>query len=204
MIVTLDGQKIDGPVVSDCTLETLLDQVRKAYLGERLIVSVAIDGERLDEVALQEQLERPVDEGCQCDLESGNPGELVRDALCGLAQEFQSAGERQADLPERLSSGDVSSAVRDIGQFVQLWQTCHRALGQCSGLLGVDLTEWEHNGRPVRVWLEDLVSKLTELREALEAQDVVLLSDLVRYELLPLCDTWSGVLKDLAGQVPQG
>ena len=202
MIVTLDGQRVDEAFGSQCTLQTLLDRVRNDRLGDRLIVSVAVNGERLDDNQLRSQLEVPFADGAQLDLESGDRLELVGDALRGLANEFGRANDEYGRLPDQFAGGAVNEAVQGIGEFVKLWQTCYRAITQCSALLGDDLTLYTHQDRSVREWLEELVEKLTELRQALDAHDLVLLADLLRYELLPQCETWHKLLEDVATQVP--
>lgn len=204
MIVTLDGQKLEQSFEQDCTLQTLLDDVRDRYLGERLIVSVAVNGQILDDAALQRDLPAPVTETDQLDLESGDRVELVRNALIGLAEQFSDAKRKYADLADRLSAGETGAAVRTVGDFVGQWQMCHRAIAQCNGLLGRDLTECVVDGQDIKSWLEELIAKLGLLREALEAQDTVALADLIRYELLPLCDTWATVLQGLAREVKSG
>jgi hypothetical protein len=58
----------------------------------------------------------------------------------------------------------------------------------------------EYEGRAVKACLRDLVDKLTDVRAALEAHDVVILADLVRYELPALAQTWHAILNHLAAQ----
>jgi hypothetical protein len=198
MIITLDGQRLDEALTPDATLQALIDQVRTAHTGDRLIISVAVDGQRLDDNDLSAQLGQSVAGHNQIDLESGDRHQLVHDALCGLAQEFEQAAAQLPNIADRLSTPDVAVAIRDIGAFVGLWQTCHRIIAQCSGLLGEDLTTCAHEARPVRQWLDDLVDKLTELRSALESHDTVLLADLVRYEFPALGATWQNLLASLA------
>jgi hypothetical protein len=53
----------------------------------------------------------------------------------------------------------------------------------------------------VKAGLANLVEKLSELRGALEARDIVLLADLVRYELPALAQAWSAMLSNLAEQI---
>lgn len=204
MIVTLDGQRLDVPFAPDRTLQALLDHVRATRLGQRVIVSVAVNGTRLDDEALRTGLDQFLGEDLQLDLESGDRRAVVRDALRGLALEFDAARQTHADLADLLAAGaagDVAGAIRRVGEFVALWQACYRVLAQCNGLLGDDLTLYTHAGRPIRDWLEDLLGRFTELRQALASRDLVLLADLVRYELLPLCATWRDLLNDAAGQL---
>ncbi len=203
MIVTLDAQRLDTSFDPNCTLEALIEQVRAAH-GRRLIVSVALDGRPLTEDDLQQALGEPLAAGTQVDLQTGDAQALVGDALRALARQFEEAGRQHVGLAERLTTGDSGGALREIGGHMTLWQTCHQALLQCSELLHDSLAGYRHEGRSVQEWSEDVIGKLVEIRGALEARDLVLLSDLIRYELPPLCDVWHGLLEGLAEQVQAG
>lgn len=201
MIVTVDGHRLEAPALTDSTLQALLDQIRTQQLGDRLIVSVTVDGRRYTDDELHDILSQPVAADAQLDLETADRQELVCEALRGLAREFADAGGRLGDIAERLNSDDVAGAVRDVGRFAGLWQTCHRALAQCGELLDEDLTQRAYDGRPLLSWLQELITKLRDLREALDARDMVFLADLVRYELPSLGRTWQALLDDLAEQI---
>lgn len=200
MIVTLDGQRLTDSFHAEQTLQDLLDRVRDAHLKDRLVVSVTVDGHVLGDAELNAGLERPVATAAQVDLESGAPATLATAALRGLAAEFAEADARLAEIADRLNSEDVPAAIRDVGAVISLWQTCYRALPQCGALLHCDLLNMEYEGRAVKACLRDLVDKLTDVRAALEAHDVVILADLVRYELPALAQTWHAILNHLAAQ----
>ncbi len=61
MIITVDGRRVEANRGGGDTLQEVLDDVRSAHLGERLIISVSVNGETLDEGDLQADLEQPVD-----------------------------------------------------------------------------------------------------------------------------------------------
>ncbi len=201
MIVTLDGQRLTDSFPADATLQALVDQIREVHLKDRLIISVALDGRVLKDAELNTTLDQPVATVNQVDLESGEPAALAATALHGLAAEFAAAGPRLAEVAERLNSADVAPAIRDVAAFISLWQTCYRALPQCGTLLGCDLLAIEYDGRPVRACLSELIAKLTDVRAALEARDIVMLADLARYELPALAQTWHSIVNHLATQV---
>ena len=201
MIVTLDGRRVDESFAHDSTLQTLIDQIKAGHLNDRLVVSVAVDGRRLGDADLDARLELTVANNAQVDLESADSATLVGDVLQGLARHFEQAGAQLPGIADRLNSGDLAAAMRDVAGFITLWQTCYRGLAQCSGLLNEDLTAREHDGRTVQAHLEELIEKLTALRGALESRDVVLLADLVRYELPPLSWAWRALLINLAEQL---
>ncbi len=200
MLVTLDGQRLSDSFATDSTLGQVVDQVRSLH-ENCLIVSVALNGQILGEEELEPRLAERVPTDAQVDLESGQPMPLVRDALRGLAEEFAEAAGRQESIANQLAAGNAPAAVAEVGGCIGLWQTCHRVLVQCSGLLGEDLTRFTHETRTVQACFEDVVSQLIELRAALEGRDMVRLSDLVRYEMPDLCKAWRGLLDDLAQQV---
>ncbi len=201
MIVTLDGQRLDANFPSEAPLGTLIEQVRTQHAAGRLVISIALNGQKLGDTTLQTALQQPVPDGAQVDLESGDPYQLVSDAMRGLSMQFNVDESRFQEIAGRLEGGDVAEAVREVGQLIQLWQTCQQALTQCSGILNDDLTAYVHEGRPVREALEGLIGQLTDLRQALESQDVVMLGDIVRYEMPGLFEKWQGLTADLAEQV---
>ncbi len=201
MIVTLDGQRLDDSFSPDCTLQHVIDQVRAAHVQDRLIVSVALNGTILSDADLNDGLEQSVPDDAQVDLESTERLPLVGGALRGLAEQFGESIGLHGDIADRLTSGDATAGIRDVGKLMALWQTCYRALGQCGGLMEEDLTQRQYQGRPVSDYLQELIGRLTELREALEAQDTVMLADLVRYELAPQFETWQALLTGLADQI---
>jgi hypothetical protein len=200
MIVTLDGQRVDANLTRGATLKDLIEQIRTAHLSDRLVVSVAVDGQVLEDAELTTELGEPVRPDTQVDLESADRAVLVSETFLGLAAEFERGGSELAQAADRLNGGE-SAAISDIGEFMRLWQTAYRALSQCSELLHRDLLACRHNGSTVRESLTDMVAKLTQVRDALEARDIVLQADLVRYELPVLAKTWQKLLMELAGQI---
>ncbi len=200
MIVTLDNQRVETQAQDGATLGDVVQQVRAEH-DDCLIVSVSVNGTPLSDADLEQTLAQPISPETQVDLETGDPRALTRDALRGLAIEFKNVGQKHPEIADRLGSNEASVGVQEVGQVIQLWQTSFRVFGQCSGLLGDDLTQWPYEGQPIQAWFEEVVGKLVEVREALEARDMVLLADLVRYEMPPLCDQWRTLLYDLADRV---
>jgi hypothetical protein len=200
MIVTLDGGRLELDAPPGITLGGLVDQVR-ARLGERLVVSVAVNGHPCGEQELESGLNRPLTPDDQVDLESGDRYAITADALRGLAGEIVQSGRRQAELAAQLGGPGGAEAIRQVGELVEVWQTCRTVVVQCSGLLGRDLATVTVAGRSVQEGLCELVEKLHGLRGALEARDLVLLADLLTYELPALCASWHDLLMLLAENI---
>ena len=117
MIVTLDDQRLRTTFAPDCTLQMLVEQVRAQH-DNRLIVSIAVNGQRLADDDLDASLPQPLALDSQIDLESGDTRQVVGDALRELAQQFEDAGQRHGEIAERLVAGDpLKAAVEMAGQM---------------------------------------------------------------------------------------
>jgi hypothetical protein len=204
MIVTLDGQRLETDFAPGSSLQTLIDHLRGMQSDDRLVVSVAVNGHRYGERDLEDGLTQPLGANDQVDVESGNRCEVAAEALRGIAAQLADAESLQAEIAGQLNSGQVAEAVRRFGEFLQVWQACRTALVQGSGLVGRDLTGESFDGRAVQEYLAELADKLRELRGAFEARDMVLLADLIHYEMPALCQTWHNVLLSLAEGIEAG
>lgn len=198
MIVLLDGRPLDFPNQGEMTLHTLIDAVRATHLPERLVVSVRLNGKALLDADLTQALEEAMQPEDFVELESADRTDLAIDALRGVAERIGSVRDELPDIAATFQAGRTGEAVRRIGTFVDAWQECRLTLSHGCRLLGRDLTAETYAGRSVREHLDDVVSKLRGLRDAFEAGDMVLVADLVQYELTPLCDTWGALLGELA------
>ena len=201
MILTLDGERLDEPVSADDTLQAVIDRLQQRRLGERLVVSVVCDGTPLIDEELSQRLTQPLGATAQVDLATADRYELVATALREMAGQLAAIGEQQGATAEQFQDGKIAEAMAGFTTFLDAWQMCQRALLECSSLLGEDLTARTCDGVPVREHLDNLADKLRELRDAFEARDSVLLSDLIQYELPQTCADWQTILGQLADSV---
>ncbi len=201
MILTLDGRRLEPELAPTDTLQTVLDRVRADTDVDRLITSVTIDGQRLNATTLNAALGQPLSAAQQVDLQSADRVALVREVLGEVAAQFGESGTRCEPIAAALSAGDMAAGLRSVGELVGTWQTCYRGIADCGNLLNRDLGAFEHDGQSVEAALTDLATKLNTLREALQARDMVLIADLVRYELAPLAEQWQALCTGLARQL---
>jgi hypothetical protein len=203
MIVNLDGRELDVTPAEGTTLQVLIDDVRDKHLSGRLVVSVAVNGQTLADADLDRLLAAPLEVDARIELESGDRRELGAAALREVAEQVAEAGPEQVRIAEQLNAGQVAEGVQQVGACLNVWNLCRQTVLQCCGLLGEDLTTHQYEGRELSAYLDELVEKLRELRDAFESRDMVLLADVLHYEMPPLCESWSALLSHLADHVAE-
>jgi hypothetical protein len=201
MIVTIDGQRVEHDFPAGLTLQDVIDQARAGGTPDRLVVGVCVDGQDCDEQRLAALLGTPVDATTQIDLQTGVPTQLAAEALRNIAEQVATVGGRQAEIAAGLRGGDVVGSVTRIGELVQAWQLVQQAIVQISTLIRRNLLEATYDGQTVRQHLDAVLVHLRELRDALDAQDMVLLADLLEYETPTVCTTWEQLLRHVGEQI---
>jgi hypothetical protein len=204
MIVILDGEQLVGDFSGNQHLQALVDEVRHRQLGQRIIVSVIIDGESVVEPQLTVRLASPIGDVQQIDFESADPAALSVSALREVAGELGTARDELAEIGKLLAAGKSDDAIEGFCDFLGTWRNTQQAIGQCGRLLERDLTQEKVEERSIEEHLGDLSASLREMRDAFESRDLVLLSDLVEYEMPGLCERWSEMLGDLAERIGPG
>ena len=203
MIVNLDGRELDVTPAEGTTLQVLIDDVRDKHLSGRLVVSVTVNGQTLADADLDRLLAAPLEVDARIELESGDRRELGAAALREVAERVAEAGQEQVRIAEQLNAGQVTEGVKEVGECLNVWNLCRQTVLQCCGLLGEDLTTHQYEGRELSAYLDELVEKLRELRDAFESRDMVLLADVLHYEMPPLCESWNALLIHLADHVAE-
>ena len=115
-------------------------------------------------------------------------------------QETESACE---GVVEQLSAGQTSEAVQTLGQCLKTWQQVHDAVGKSIQILQLDAERTTINGRPMLDVISQPKQPLLQIKQALLAQDYVLLADILQYELSDVTDHWFGLIARLREEADQ-
>lgn len=198
MIVTLDGRRLPLDLAGPATLRTILDSVKAAHLEARLVVEVSVNGRPLINDALLECLDQPAADGDQIDLGSAETASLVSAALDEMVEQMDLGGAAHRDVAAALQAGRTSEAVGQFGQLLSIWQNSRTTIVECSQLMEQDWSDREIGGQTLAAHLNELTSRLREVRDAFEARDYVLLGDLLQYEMPDVCATWASIFRRLA------
>ena len=115
--------------------------------------------------------------------------------------------EREA-IVDSLCKGRSDQALKDLPDYLQIWQALQQSISSLARLLKIDLDSLEvySGGDPddpgksllFADHIKTLSDKLIEMKQALESEDFVFLSDIINYEFDSLTETWQGLLEELA------
>jgi hypothetical protein len=195
MRVVVDGVNVS---VTGGLAEALGVAKAHAEARGRILVEALGDGEPLSSEEL-EHPDRATRAFGELTLRSAEPRLLVAETLANAVEALGQAKVDQQGLVEALQTANHDEAMRLLQGVLGTWQAVRDVLDHASALLGLDLSRLrlrdEDEGPTFARRADGLATALGGLREALEAQDVSRLADVVGYDLDAEADGW---MRDLA------
>ncbi|MDP1661580.1 MAG: hypothetical protein Q8L55_06650 [Phycisphaerales bacterium] len=201
----LDGRSIDVP---DGSVATAIATARAAAgASGRIVVDILVDGERLDDEALDAPSTLPAGD-IELKCISADPRQLVAESFTDVANALANARPVQREAAEALQTGKLDAAFESLTGVLEVWDAVHRVTDQGPALLGVPLaalaagSSGERQG--VQAELALLSDTLQQVKDAVATQDWSTLADLLSHELDGAADRWSKLLLALAQRAKGG
>lgn len=194
MDVYLNGNQLDLAPATNANVEVLLALLRRE-LPDQLVVSVVLDGTRVEDDRLEEVRAMSLARPGRLELEAVAVRTLVSEALGQAADMLEQTRDAHDTIAELLAQGRNGPAMEQLNQLFAAWNAAETALLQAAQLAGVDLETPAAEGDPTPAeHVETLRQMLGRLRGLLEKQDLVAVADLVEYELPDNTDHWQVML----------
>jgi hypothetical protein len=210
--VFVDDKKVAEAFPGGGAVEDALHHVQATLCAPgQVVVGLRCDGEVISNGAMGAILRKPASSFERLEVFTGDRKALVIDAM-GQASACltETAGECRhvADL---LTEGRIAEGAEVLGECLRIWQQIHEGVARSIEMLQLDPAGMAINGEP----MVDVISRpkeaLLQVRDALRAQDYVLLADLLQYEFQEVTDRWHSILtkirreaEDLADRPPPG
>lgn len=203
MLVVVCPLPYDAPVpihiddqpttIKPASMRELLAAARDQLATDgRVVVEVIVNGEAITGPALED--DRPTDADHDIRVYSARPGELVVGVLEGVREELAKSLEMQKQAAELLQQDDPAPAMGLIRQSIDGWLQAQRAVGQSAQLLQLDLESIKIEGQSVLARMTELITSLTEVKDAVVANDFVALADAMQYEWPGITERWDAAL----------
>jgi hypothetical protein len=206
----------NAPETSEIRMRVLMDEhpcdVAAATVGEavaaaariaeergRLIVEVVVDGSSWSETDLASE-RGGLTLASEIRMQTAQPVELVCQTFRDAREALLEADDLQRGAAEMIESGKTAGAMDKLHGALNIWQSVQQALVMGSQVLDLKLEEETLSGRlaaPVSVTINRLNQQLRLIRDALQNNDPLGLSDTLMYDLPIVLDEWRTLLDDL-------
>lgn len=195
MKILLDGRTIDESVTDDATLETTLRRVQDVHCPpSRLVVGIRCDDREVSGNDMNAKLGEPSATVEKLEVFTSTRQELV---ISALGQASSTLGETEAvcrRAGELLNEGKAAEGIKTLGTCLTVWQQVHEAITNSLSMLEIDVESMTIRDEPLLDVLARPRDVLVQLKEALTAQDHVLLADVLQYEFGNATDQWYAVI----------
>ncbi len=201
MEIYIDETKVDIDVSASEPLENVLRHSQaKLYEAGRLVVGLRCDGNEVPADEMADTLKRQASSFERLDVVTSTKYDLVAEAMDQAAVSLTQTEESCQRIADGLSEGKTSESMQALGDCLSVWQQIHEAIGKSITMLELDPQSTLVGGEP----LVDVVNKpmvvLLRVKEALQSQDHVLLSDTLKYEFSEVAQQWQDVIASILGQ----
>ena len=198
MQILIDGKEVSGAFVAEKTLRDALLHVQSHLCPEdHIVVAVRCDDQEIPREQMEETLDRPAASFRKVEITTSTPARLVADAMSQASSALDETEESCRKVAQMLTAGQTVEAARLFGECLRIWQQIHEAVSKSIRMLQLDPSTVTVRDES----LMDVVAKprdvLLQVRQALQAQDHVLLADLLQYEFADVTEQWHALIARL-------
>lgn len=186
MKLTLDGQEMKSGEYDGQTLSELIDGVEKDISPERVIISMLLNGEPLERNVERQNAALPVEQLDSLVINTQQVGALALNTLHTLAQYFPQLKDSITSCVAMLQGEYESEGHMELGGLIEGLQMVSSAWQGIARFLEIE-------GKQPTDVMPDMSGFNGILADILRAQqnaDIVQISDLLEFELLPIVEKW--------------
>ena len=194
--ILIDGQPVEFELPAGATVESAFEVVRNEILGQRRIVAeVSVDDVDVVWGDGSELWSIPFADSSVLSVHTDAALRMTSALLERAMEVLPELANRHRQAAEALRVGDIEGGINSTLEATPWWEEITAVCDNAGLLHGIDFAsdEWKPTGDTIASAVERLREQLGEFREAAEAQDYVLLADLLEYELAPMADEWQTI-----------
>jgi len=205
MTAYLDARPYTRGLGPASTVGEFIESARQSLDGSgRMLIGLRCDESDVPPDQLDALLVEPVARFTRLELTSDRPSRVVEDILLHARTCLSQSYELVQSASEKFSAGDGVEAMTALIACIQSWGQVHEAIVKGGQLMRIDFEKLQIGDRSVQAWLAGLVDRLRGIKDAVESNDLVLLADMLKYELDESLQEWEGFVDGLIEYVRQG
>jgi hypothetical protein len=201
MTIMLDEQTIDAPSAPLNTLADALDLAQGKISGTgRIIVTVHVDGEELSGQQISNGssfsiVDRTVRLG------TADQKQLSLTLLGKIHALVEFLGRQQIDVAGAIEKGQQAVALKQLAEVLGAWQQIHAAYSGLVNMSRLDLAALQVGQRSGQEVIQQFSQQLREIADALSNKDMVMLADILQYEMDSAIQNWNDLLAATLGAI---
>lgn len=204
MDIYINDKKLDDDVDATGVVRDLVMALQRRHCpANELVIAVRCDGENVASSAMEQALARPASELSRLDIFTSNKEVLVHDAMAQASASLQDTEAACQRVAELIHEGQSKEGIELLGQCLHVWQQIHDAVGKSLLMLDLDMNEMAIRDEP----LADIIGMpkqiLLQVKAALQAQDHVLLADILQYEFTEVTERWHALIALLRNEAEE-
>ena len=194
MKLKLDGKQISTTEFGDGTLSSLIRDLEKKIAPERVIVSMALDGETLDQIGEATKASVSVEELQSLEVSTQEVAGLARSTLNSLLDYLPRLILGVDECVEMLNGTEETDGHLGLGALIDGLQLVSSAWRGIALFINID----ELKPGEVMPDMHKFTDVLGYIVKAQENNDIVQLCDLLEFELKPILNAWLDHANELA------
>lgn len=169
----------------------------------RSVLSVKVNGEEVSPEALADRLKNtPVANVSRLEFGSEHTSALVEDCLKGLQEFLPELPQVCRNLAEVFQGEKPEEGFDPFVELAEIWGQIKSREALVANALDIDAGKLEVDGKTVETIHAELNQFLEEAEQALKDGDIILLADLLEYELAPRAELEVAIVSLLQAHVP--
>ncbi len=198
MELYIDEKRIESSPPPGATVDDVLENIRRdnATSGH-VIVGLVCDGVDVFGPELTSVLPRRSSECRRIDVQTGAPQPIVADALASALNALSDIDDMQVKIVALFGEGKTAAAMTLLSECIGEWLQINNAITQSLALLSEGGQLSKDRSDRLAVMIKPVYNKLTEIKNAVTAQDFVAVADILEYEFSAVGDCWRTTIESV-------
>ncbi|MCG3138325.1 MAG: hypothetical protein HJJLKODD_02187 [Phycisphaerae bacterium] len=198
MAIFLDDQPYRTQLGAASSIQQLVEEIRPQLSeSRRLIVTITCDQQPIAEENIAAVMGQNINHYERVDLATVSIPDIAVAALDEGMKLIAASRLQQPEIVSALNGGQREQIFTTLRTCLEAWAQSHDLVSKILQLLQPPLEQLPDQGNHVTSALQAMTSQLTQIKDALQAGDWVMLNDLIRFDMPPVLDQWSVMLQEL-------
>ena len=199
MRILLDGKPLEN-ITAESVKEAIDVAANVTRDCGRMIVEVIVDGDKLNDEQIQDELagSSPAEE---VQFNTADSRELVSSAFQDSIDALAEADDFQREAAELIQADRAPEAMEKLNHAILIWQSVQKAVMLGIEIAGVDIGDEKNFEVSITGAIERLNIQLSTIKDGLNSDDPIGISDALMYDLPEVVQEWRSLLHELNERV---